>query len=162
MAAGRERTQEKEEPTLARNRSASHEYHLLDRWEAGIVLTGPEVKSARAGQVNLKGAYARVRDGEVFLHDAHFSPYERAPVSDADPTRDRKLLLHAHEIRKIVKATAEEGTTLVPLRLYAKGGRIKVELALGRGKKGPDKREAIRERDVKREMDRERGARRVR
>lgn len=162
MAATRDRSKEGDEPTLARNRAASHEYHLLDRWEAGIVLSGPEVKSARAGQVNLKGAYAKVRNGEVFLLDAHFSPYEQAGTDAFDPTRDRKLLLNRHEIRKIEKATADEGTTLVPLRLYAKGGRIKVEIAVGRGKKGPDKRDAIRERDVKREMDRERGARRVR
>lgn len=144
---------------LARNRAASHEYHLLDRWEAGIVLTGPEVKSIRAGQVNLKDAYARVREGEVYLHNAHVSPYREGGRENSDPDRTRKLLLHAHEIRKIDRLTAAGGTTLVPLRLYLKAGRIKVELALGKGKKAHDKRDTIRAKDLEREMARARNER---
>lgn len=146
--------------TLARNRAASHEYHLLDRLEAGIVLTGTEVKSARLGSVNLKDAYAKVKMGEVFLHNAHFSPYTQGNRENVDPVRPRKLLLHAREIRKLAKATEAGGATLVPVRLYLKGGRIKVELALARGKKAPDKREAIRDKDLRREMERSGAARR--
>lgn len=147
-------------PNLATNRAASYEYHLLDRWEAGIVLTGTEVKSARAGRVNLKEAYAQVRNGEVFLHGAHFSPYEAGAREHPDPVRPRKLLLHAGEIRKIGKAVESSGTTIVPTRMYARNGKIKLEIAVARGKKAPDKREAIRERDVRREIEIERGRRR--
>jgi SsrA-binding protein len=144
------------ETVLARNRAASHEYHLLDRWEAGIALTGTEVKSIRAGQVNLKEAYAAVRDGEVYLHQAHVSPYLQGNRENPDPVRVRKLLLHASEIRKIERLTTAGGTTLVPLRLYLKDGRVKVELALAKGKKAHDKRDAIRAKDLDREMARAR------
>lgn len=147
------------EPVLARNRAATHEYHILDTWEAGLVLAGTEVKSARAGQVNLKDAYARVHGGEVWLYNAHFSPYAQGNRENPDPLRTRKLLLHAGEIRKLSRATEQSGMTLVPLRLYLKNGRIKVEIALARGKNAPDKREAIRDKDLKRELDRARGAR---
>jgi len=141
-------------PVLASNRSASHEYHLVRRLEAGIVLTGPEVKTARAGKVNLKEAYCRVRNGEVFLVGAHFSPYLQATHDAEDPVRSRKLLLHATEIRKLERDTQDGGMTIVPTRLYLKGGRIKVEIALAKGKKLWDKRDSIKRRELDREMDR--------
>ena len=144
---------------LASNRAAGHEYHLLERYEAGVVLTGTEVKSARAGKVNLKDAYARVERGELFLYNAHISPYEQGNRENHEPLRPRKLLLHAHEIRKLARETVATGLTIVPTRLYLKDGRIKVEVALARGKKLHDKREASREREVRREMDRARGSR---
>ena len=146
---------------LANNRAASHEYHLLRRLEAGIVLSGAEVKSAREGRVNLKGSYVRIRRHEAFLHDAHFSPYSHAPSDDYDPVRARKLLLHAREILKLERETVSSGTTLVPTRLYLKNGRIKLEIALARGKKAHDKRESTRKREVEREMAREKGSRTV-
>lgn len=149
-----------EEPVLGRNRKASHEYHLLDRYEAGIVLTGTEVKSAREGRVNLQDAYAQVRNGEVFLFNAHISPYEQGGRENHDPERTRKLLLHAKEIRKLARETESGGTTLVPTRVYLKGGRIKVEIAVARGKKAFDKREALQKKDVDREMARARAERR--
>ena len=145
--------------TLAANRKASHEFHLLQRFEAGIVLTGPEVKSARAGKVSLKEAYARIRNSEVFLVKAHFSPYLQAGRDNADPIRTRKLLLHAREIRKLSKATETAGMALVPTRLYLKNGKIKIEIALARGKKLYDKRESLRKREVEREIERAGGSR---
>ena len=147
---------------LARNRAASHEFHLLQRIEAGIVLGGTEVKSARLGNVNLKDAYARVKDGEVFLYNAHFSPYEQGNRQNQEPRRTRKLLLHAREIRKLAKETQSGGTTIVPTQLYLKRGRIKVELALARGKKLYAKREASRKREMEQEMARARGSRALR
>lgn len=149
-----------ENPVLAMNRSASHDYHLSNRIEAGLVLTGAEVKSAREGRVSLKEAYARIRDGEVFLVDAHFSPYSHARLEEVDPRRPRKLLLHAREIRKLAKETSASGVTLVPTRLYLKTGRIKIEIAVARGKRQYDKRESARRREMDREMARARGARR--
>ena len=146
-----------QEAVLARNRAASHEFHLLDHFEAGIVLTGTEVKSIRGGRANLKDGYAKVTNGEVFLYNAHISPYEPGHRENVDPLRTRKLLLNAREIRKIDKETDETGVTLVPLRLYLKNGRVKVELALAKGKKAYDKREAIAKKDVEREMARARG-----
>lgn len=141
------------EKVLATNRAASHEFHLLERLEAGIVLTGTEVKSARLGSVNLKDAYARVsKAGEIFLYDAHFSPYEQGNRQNHAPRRPRKLLLHAREIRKLAKATVSSGTTIVATKLYLKKGRIKVELALAKGKKLYDKREASRKREMDQEM----------
>jgi SsrA-binding protein len=142
---------------LASNRAAAHEYHLLQRFEAGIVLQGTEVKSARLGTVNLKDAFARVSGGEVFLHGAHFSPYAQGNRQNHEPTRTRKLLLRASEIRKLERETTATGTTLVATRLYLKNGRVKVELALARGKKLHDKREADRKREMEREMDRAKG-----
>ena len=144
---------------LATNRAASHEFHLLRRIETGIVLLGPEVKSARIGRVNLKEGYARIKNGEVFLFGAHFSPYSPAARVELDPVRPRKLLLHAAEIRKLVKETEATGMTLVPTRLYLKNGRIKLEIAVARGKKAHDKRDTIRKRDAEREMRRETGSR---
>jgi len=147
-------------PVLATNRKASHEFHLLQRFEAGIVLAGCEVKSARQGTVNLKESYCRIsKSGEVFLHQAHFSPYRHARGDEIDPTRSRKLLLRAGEIRKLVKETQTSGMTLVPTRLYLKGGLIKLEIAVARGKKLYDKRESSRKREVEREMARARGSR---
>ena len=146
------------DPVLASNRKASHEYHLLRRLEAGLVLTGPEVKSARAGRVNLKESYCAVRKGEAFLVGAHFSPYTHATHDEVDPVRTRKLLLHAREIRKLEKETTSGGMTIVPTKLYLKGGRIKLEIAVARGKKLHDKRETARAKEMDREMDRARGA----
>lgn len=139
-------------PILANNRVASHEYHLSNRIECGIVLLGPEVKSARAGKVNLKESYARIKNGEVFLVGAHFSPYTHARQDDLDPTRARKLLLHALEIRKLEKELVGTGMTLVPTKMYLKNGRIKLEIAVGRGKKLHDKRDTKRRQEADREM----------
>ena len=141
---------------LAMNRKASHEFHLLRRLEAGIVLLGPEVKSARQGRVNLTESYARIQDGEVFLHGAHFSPYSHTRL-EIDPVRPRKLLLHAQEIRKLAKETKASGMTLVATRLYLKDGRIKLEIAVARGKQQHDKRETLRRKDADREMRRATG-----
>ena len=143
-------------PALALNRSAGHDFHLLKRFEAGVVLTGAEVKSARGGRVNLKDGYARVKNGEVFLYGVHFSPYSNAREDEQDPRRPRKLLLHASEIRKLDKETQSSGTTLVPTRMYLKQGRIKVEIAVARGKREFDKRDALKKRVQQREIDRAR------
>jgi SsrA-binding protein len=139
-------------PVLASNRAASHEYHLLERLEAGIALVGTEVKSARAGRVSLKEAYAQVKNGEVFLLGAHFSPYEAGGRDNVDPVRPRKLLLHAREIRKLARATETTGMTLIPTKMYLKNGRVKVEIAVAKGKKAYDKREAARREESRREI----------
>lgn len=138
--------------SLARNKKALHEYHVVETWEAGIVLTGPEVKSIRAGRVSLAEAFARVDHGEVWLYGMHVSPYDPASLWNADPVRPRKLLLHAREIRKLIGATREKGLTLVPLELYTDHGLIKVALALVRGKKLHDKREDLKRKDAEREI----------
>jgi SsrA-binding protein len=135
------------------NRKARHDYLVIDTWETGIVLKGAEVKSIRDGRANLQDAYARVEDGEVFLHGMHISPYEFSR-GDLEPVRKRKLLLHRKEIAEIERATAEKGMTLVPLRVYFKEGRAKVELALARGKRAYDKRQTLAKRDADREIDR--------
>ncbi len=140
--------------TIARNKKALHEYHVIEQLEAGIVLTGPEVKSIRAGKVSLAEAFARVDNGEVWLYDMHVSPYDPASRWNADPTRPRKLLLKNKEIRRLIGATKEKGLTLVPLDLYLSGGYVKVGLALARGKKLYDKREDIKRKDAKREIER--------
>jgi SsrA-binding protein len=141
------------EHTVATNRRARHEYEILETLEAGLVLRGTEVKSLRAGQVNFKDSYATVRNEEAWLRGCHISPYSHGTDANHDPERDRKLLLHRREIARLVGKVSERGLTLVPLRLYFKNGRAKLELALARGKKLHDKRAAIRERDVRREMD---------
>jgi SsrA-binding protein len=141
-----------ENQILATNRAASHEYLLFERYEAGIALTGTEVKSAREGRVSLKEAYAKIDREEAFLHDAHFSPYTQGGRDNPDPVRTRKLLLHAREIRKLARATEAGGMTLVPTKLYLKGGRIKIEIALAKGKKPFDKRAASRKDEAEREM----------
>ena len=153
-------TKKKDGPrVLATNRSARHEYHLLDRYEAGMVLTGTEVKSARLGKVNLKDAYARIVGGELFLHNCHISPYEQGNRENHEPMRPRKLLLHAAEIRKLTREILKTSLTLVPTRMYLKKGRIKIEIAVARGKKLHDKRETDRRKDADREMKRARGSR---
>lgn len=139
---------------VARNKKALHEYEILDTWEAGLVLTGPEVKSVRAGRVNLAGAFARVENGEVWVYDMHISPYDPASYWNVDPLRPRKLLLHAREIRRLIGAVQEKGLTLVPLDLYFRRGYAKVTLALARGRKLHDKREAIKRRTAEREIER--------
>jgi len=154
LSAGR--AKDESESILATNRAAGHEYHLLRRIEAGLVLTGPEVKSARARRVNLKEGYARIQGGEAFLIGVNFSPYDHARREEIDPVRPRKLLLHAHEIRKLARETESGGTTLVPTRLYLKAGRVKVEIALARGKKAYDKRDAARARAIDRDVEQER------
>ncbi len=141
---------------LATNRSASHEFHLLERLEAGIALTGSEVKSARQGAINLREAYARVRRGEVFLYHCHIRPYAQGNRFNPDPVRPRKLLLQRAEIGKLRRATDPRGMTLVPTRVYLKNGWIKVEIAVAKAKKIYDKREAKRRRDMEREAARER------
>ena len=139
---------------IVRNRKARHDYEIIDSFEAGIVLVGTEVKSLRAGKVNLKDGFAAVEKGEVVLHSVHISPYEPANRYNHDPERPRKLLLHRAEIRRLIGRSQQRGLTLVPLRLYFKRGRAKVELALARGKKRHDKREAIAKRDMQRDLDR--------
>lgn len=138
--------------TIAQNRRARHDYEILQRFEAGIVLTGPEIKSVRDHKVQLQGAYARIRDGEVWLQDAHIAPYANAGYAPHNPTRDRKLLLHKKEIHRIEEALGEKGLTLIPLAMYFKRGKAKVELGVGRGLKRYDKREKIKERDVQRDL----------
>src|SRR5215470_11112218 len=140
--------------TVASNRRARHEYEILETIEAGLVLRGTEVKALRTGQVNFKDAYATVRNGEVWFLGCHISPYSHGTDANHDPERDRKLLLHQREIKRLTGKIAERGLTLVPLRLYFKGGRAKLEVGPARGKKLHDKRSALREREVRREMDR--------
>ena len=140
--------------TIARNKKALHEYHIVDRYEAGIVLLGPEVKSIRNGKVSLAESFARVDGNEVIVHGMHITPYDPASRWNADPVRPRKLLLHRREIRRLIGATQQEGFTLVPLELYLKDGYIKLALALAKGKKTHDKREDIKRRDANREIQR--------
>lgn len=139
---------------VATNRQASYRYNLLDRWEAGIELTGTEVKSLRTGQAQIKDGYAAVRDGEVWLHNVHIPPYGPAARENHEPERPRKLLLKRREIEALMGKTKEKGLTLVPTRLYFKGPYAKVEIALGRGKDLYDKRRSIKERDQKRDIER--------
>lgn len=145
---------------IARNKRALRDYHILDKYEAGLVLTGPEVKSLRAGKVSIAEAFARVDRDEVWLHGAHVTPYDPAGPWNGDPTRPRKLLLQRREIRRLIGATQEKGLTLVPLDLYFRRGLAKVTLALARGKKLHDRREDLKRKAADREM--ERAMRRVR
>jgi SsrA-binding protein len=151
--------EEKTRQSVARNKRASHDYHILETWEAGLVLTGSEVKSLRNGRANIGDAYAILRDGEVYLINLHISPYEQASYFNHDPTRTRKLLLHKKEIRKMIGAVERQGLTLIPLELYFKKGKAKVALALGKGKKLHDKRADIKKKDAEREMARARSIR---
>src|SRR5919109_3232799 len=137
----RDAAQTEEIKSIARNRRARHDYHILDTWEAGIVLTGTEVKSLRDGKANIGDAYGIVRDGEVYLLNLHIAPYERRGYTNHEPDRTRKLLLHKKEIRRLIGAVERQGLTLIPLELYFKHGVAKVALALGRGKKLHDKRD---------------------
>jgi len=141
----------KAETLIAENRKALHDYHILETFEAGIMLQGTEVKGIREGKANLRDAYARVDKGEVWLHNVHINPYSHRGYTDHDPRRKRKLLLHRVEIRKLIGKTAEKGLTLVPLRMYFKNGRIKVAISLAKGKQAHDKRETIRRREIDRE-----------
>jgi SsrA-binding protein len=140
--------------TLVTNRQASHEYHILETVEAGLALQGTEVKSIRAGNVNLRDAYARAENGEIWLWNAHIAPFEQGNRWNHEPRRPRKLLLHTREIGRLAAKATEAGNTLVPLRLYDKNGQIKLELALGKGKRQYDKRAAIAERESRREIER--------
>ena len=141
--------------SVARNPKATHDYHILETWESGIVLTGTEVKSLRNGKASIKEAYARVRNGEVYLEGMNITPYEQGNRYNHDPVRSRKLLLHRREIEKLIGAVEQKGLTLVPLELYFRSGRAKVVLALGRGKKTHDKREALKRRVSEREAARD-------
>ncbi len=142
---------EKAQRVIAENRKAFHDYHILDRWEAGVALLGTEVKSIREGRVNLRDSFARVDRGEVWLENVHISPYSHRGYAEHGEKRSRKLLLHRHEIRKLVGQVAEKGMTIVPLELYFKSGRVKVLLGLAKGKQAHDKRETIRRREIDRE-----------
>jgi len=144
---------------VATNRKAHHEYHILETVEAGLVLTGSEIKSVRAGRISLQEAYAVIDRGEAWLESAHIAGYAMAGYADHEPLRRRKLLLHRKEIRELQRSVQVKGMTLVPLRLYLKGGRAKLELALAKGKKDYDKRESIRERETQRAIQRELGRR---
>ena len=140
---------------IARNKKASHDYHLLERFEAGLVLHGSEIKSIRAGQVNIKQAYVRVDGEEAWLVDAHIAPYDQASYLNHNPTRQRKLLLHKKEIHRMWDEVRRKGTTIIPTQVYLKKGRAKVEIAIARGKKLHDKRAAIAEKDAQRQVERE-------
>ena len=136
---------------ITENRKARHDYHILETWEAGVALLGTEVKAIREGRVNLRDSYARIDKGEVWMMNVHISPYSHRGSADHAELRQRKLLLHSHEIRKMVGKVAEKGLTLVPLEMYFKKGRVKVAIALAKGKQEHDKRETLRKREVDRE-----------
>lgn len=138
--------------TIARNKRARHDYHIIETWESGIVLSGTEVKSLRAGNANLVDSYAIVEKDEVYLLNLHISPYEQGNQFNHEPTRTRKLLLHRREIRKMIGAVERQGLTLIPLDLHFKRGMAKVTIALGKGKKLHDKRSDLKRKDAEREM----------
>ncbi len=138
--------------SVARNRTARHDYHILETWEAGLVLSGTEVKALRDGKANIKDAYGTVRGSEVYLLNAHISPYERGGYVNHEPTRSRKLLLHKKEILRMIGAVERQGLTLIPLELYFRRGRAKVALALGKGKQLHDKRDDSKKKDAEREI----------
>ncbi len=144
-----------EEKTVITNRKARHEYEIIDRIEAGLVLLGSEVKSLRNGRANLGDSYARVIKGEIWIIGMHISPYKEATIQNHDPLRDRKILLHRNEIKKLARRVEEKGFTLIPLRLYFKNSIAKLELGLARGKRQYDKKVAIAQRDAKREIEKE-------
>lgn len=140
---------------ITKNKNARFQYEIVEELEAGIVLKGTEVKSLRMGKVNLKDSYATVKDGEIYVLNLHISPYEQGNIYNHDPVRERKLLLHKHEIKRLTGKVLERGMTLVPLKMYFKNGRAKVELGLGKGKKFFDKRKDIARRDAERDIRRE-------
>ncbi len=154
MAAPKKAATAPSERVFATNRKAYHDYHVLESLEAGVALTGTEIKSIRAGRVNLRDGYARVHDGQVWLYNTHISPYDQGNRYNHEPMRPRKLLLHKGEIGRIATKSQEQGLTLVPLRLYQRKGHAKVELAVVRGKRQYDKRAAIANREAAREVDR--------
>ena len=152
MTAKKAKDEEKAETQpIADNRKAFHDYHIIETFEAGIALLGTEVKGIREGQANLRDSFARVEGGEVWLFNVHINPYSHRGYVDHDPRRKRRLLLHKYEIRKLIGKTVEKGLTLVPTRMYFKNGKIKVSLALARGKQDHDKRETLRRREIDRE-----------
>ena len=142
---------EKAQSSVAENRKAFHDFHLIETFEAGLVLLGTEVKAIREGGVNLRDSFARVEDGEVFLYNVHIRSYSHRGYADHEPLRRRKLLLHRSEIRKLIGKTVEKGMTLVPIRMYFKDGRVKIAVSIAKGKKDYDKRETIKRREVDRE-----------
>jgi SsrA-binding protein len=142
---------EKAQSNIAENRKAFHDFHLLETFEAGIVLLGTEAKAIREGRANLRDSFARVEGGEVYLYNVNISPYSHRGYADHEPLRRRKLLLHRDEIRKLIGKTVEKGMTLVPVRMYFKNGRVKVAVSLAKGKKDYDKRETIKRREIDRE-----------
>ena len=142
---------EEAQKNIAENRKAFHDYHIVEAFDAGIVLVGTEVKSIREGSVNLRDSFARVEDGEVWLYNVHINPYSHRGYSDHEPTRRRKLLLRKAEIRKLIGKTVEKGMTLVPTRMFFHNGHVKVAIALAKGKKAHDKRETIKRRETERE-----------
>jgi SsrA-binding protein len=142
---------EANERIVADNRKAFHDFHILETFEAGVVLQGTEVKAIREARLNLRDSFARVENGEVFLYNVHIHPYSHRGYADHEPTRRRKLLLHRQEIRKLIGKTVEKGMTLVPTRVYFKNGKVKVAIGLAKGKQAHDKRETIRRREVDRE-----------
>ena len=144
----------KRRKVVATNRRAGRDYTFLDKFEAGIVLTGTEIKSLRAGNISLQGSFVQPRGGELYLFDAHIAPYERAGYEIHDPTRPRKLLLHGKEIRKIIDALTTKGLTMIPTKVFLKDGWAKVEVALARGKKNYDRRAELAKRDADRQMER--------
>lgn len=147
----RKTAREEAQKYIAENRKAFHDYHIIETFEAGIVLVGTEVKSIREGSANLRDSFARLEDGEVWLYNVHINPYSHRGYTEHEPTRKRKLLLHRQEIRKLIGKTVERGMTLVPTRLYFKNGHVKVSLALAKGKQAHDKRETLKRRDIDRE-----------
>jgi len=142
---------EKAQTSIAENRKAFHDFHLLESFEAGLVLLGTEVKAIREGRVNLRDSFARVEDGEIYLYNVNISPYSHRGYADHEPLRRRKLLLHRDEIRKLIGKTVEKGLTLVPVRMYFKNGRVKIAVSVAKGKKDYDKRETIKRRETDRE-----------
>lgn len=139
---------------LAQNKKAFHEYFVEDKYECGIVLVGTEVKSIRAGRVNLKDSYVKIKGGEAFVIGMHISPYEKGNIFNRDPFRERKLLLHKAELRRLARASQEQGFSIIPLSMYLKDGIVKMEIATAKGKKLYDKRESLAKRDAEREMER--------
>jgi SsrA-binding protein len=142
---------EQAQKSIAENRKAFHDYHIIETFEAGVALLGTEVKAIREGNVNLRDSYASVEDGEVWILNVHINPYSHRGYADHEPTRRRKLLLHRQEIRKLIGRTVERGMTLVPTRMYFKNGHVKVSIGLAKGKQAHDKRETVKKRDAERE-----------
>jgi SsrA-binding protein len=153
MSAKKDKSADDKESSqpIAENRKAFHDYHILETFEAGIALLGTEVKGIREGQANLRDSFARVDKGEVWLFNVHINPYSHRGYVDHDPKRKRRLLLHKYEIRKLIGKTVEKGLTLVPTRMYFKNGKVKVAIALAKGKQDHDKRETLRRREIDRE-----------
>lgn len=140
---------------LSTNKKAYFDYEIIETYEAGIVLLGTEVKSAKEGKINLRDSFVKIINGEAFLLNCHISPYSHGNITNHDPTRTRKLLLHRKELNKLIGKSKEKGLTLIPLKIYEKGNKIKVEISLAKGKKKFDKRESIKEKDISREINRE-------